>query len=258
MPIKGLLTFEKFGHLMPVTDPYVPGPPTWARGESFQITFEMDYDSVAHRLPEPLEFLSDPPTGMVLCSKAHFVSDSTPHMEANLIYHVQYQGKPYNYITNLFVSEAEALVAGREVYGYAKKLANMEYYIDKGQICMTVDRPKGFRILSAAVRTYRPMEPNPNNVRDVLLLKIIPSPIIGEPPQVCQLVGISINVGSPEPGAAETWECSGALSWGVTSTEDPWCETKITKILNASYSISRSGYGQLASGYIVHDYLGKP
>ena len=218
----------------------------------------MDYDSVAHRLPEPLEFLSDPPTGALLCSNAHFISDATPFMEANLIYHVSYKGKPYNYITNLFVSEGEALVAGREVYGYAKKLADMEYYKDKGQICMTVDRPRGFRIFSASVRTYRPMEPDPKDIRDVLLLKTIPSPILGDPPQVCQLVGISTNPGpveSAEPRTADMWECSGSITWGVNSTEDPWHETKITKILNASYTASRSGYGCLASGYIVHDYL---
>ena len=253
MAKKGLLRYEDFGRVMPVTDPYVPGQPTWARGEHFRISFEMEYDSVAHRLPEPLEFLNDPPTGTLLCSSAHFVSDASPFLEANLIYHVTYQGKPFNYITNLFVSEGEALVAGREIFGYAKKLADMEYYTDKGQICMTVERPRGFRIFSASVRTRRPKLPDPNDYRDVLLLKVIPSPVLGEPPQVCQLVGLATNVSdSNEP--PESWECSGSISWGVTSTEDPWSQTKIAKIIDAYYWHT-SNLGSLVSGYIVHDYL---
>jgi acetoacetate decarboxylase len=223
--------------------------------------FEMEYDSVAHRLPEPLEFLSDPPTGTILCSSASFVSDSSPFLEANLIYQVQYKGKPYNYITNLFVNSGEAMIAGREVYGYAKKLADMEYYTDKGQICMTVERPRGFRIFSASVRTKRPKQMDPANIRDVLLLKVIPSPIIGDPPQVCMLVGIdmSARANAAATGAVDTWECSGSISWGVTSSEDPWSQTKITKIIDAYYSMQgAAGFGPgggLASGYIVHDYL---
>jgi len=263
---KGLLKFEDFGITMPVTDPYVPGPPTWARSELFKINFEMDYASVAHRLPDKLEFLNDPPTGTILCSKAHFISDSSPFLEANLIYHVTYNGKPYNYITNLFVNSGEAMVAGREVYGYAKKLADMEYYTDKGQICMTVERPKGFRILSASVRTKRPAQPDPGDIRDVLLLKVIPSPIMGDPPQVCMLVSIDMTSRVKEAKEAapprDTWECSGSISWGVQSTEDPWYETKITKILSASYTAAPASFangpgGGLASGYIVYDYLKK-
>ena len=268
MPVKGLLTFEEFGRLMPVTDPVVPGPPTWARGESFSISFETEYESVAHRLPEPLEFLNDPPTGAILCSSAQFVSDSSPFCEANLIYHVSYNGKPYNYISNLFVNSGEALIAGREVYGYAKKLADMEYYSDRGQICMTVERPRGFRIFAASVRPRRPKLPemSAEGPRDVLLLKVIPSPVIGEPPQVCQLVGLKMGAAqgadaqqaaSPNPPPApDSWECTGSISWGVTSTEDPWSQTKIVRIIEASYNrTGASGYGSLASGYIVHDYL---
>ena len=256
MSKKGTLKFEDFGTTMPVTDPYVPGPPSFSRGESFRITFEMDYESVKHRLPEELEFLNDPPTGTLLCANAIFVSDATPFLEANLIYHVTYKGKPFNYITNVFLNEGEPLVAGREVYGYPKKLADMEFYWDKGQICMTVDRPRGFRIFSASVRTIAPKQPDPKDYRDVLLLKVIPSPIIGDPPQVCQLIGLPTNVG-PEglPKATpESFECSGTIAWGAVTAEDPWGETKITKILNAFYT-KATGFGSLASGYIVHDYL---
>ncbi len=256
MAAKGLLKFEEFGRTMPVTDPVVPGPPTWAQTELFRIDFETEYDCVARRIPEPLEFLNDPPTGTILCSNAHFVSDTTPHMEANLIFHVSYHGKPYNYFANLFVSQVEALIAGREVYGYPKKMAHMEYYNDSGQFCMTVERPKGFRILSASVRTQRPIQGKQEDPRDILLLKVIPSPVIGEPPQVCQLVGIGrppLTEGAVPP---QSWECSGSISWGVDSAEDPWSGVKIKKILSASYTAAPSGIpGPLASGYIVHDYL---
>ena len=252
MAKKGLLKFEEFGVTIPVTDPYVPGPPTYALGDTFRISFEMDYDSVAHRLPEPLEFLNDPPTGMLVCNNDHFISDSSPYYEASLVYHVKYQGKPYNYYANLLISEIDALVAGREIYGYPKKFAHIDYYIDQGQFCMTADRPKGTRIFSASVRTLRPKQLNPAENYDVLVLKVIPSPIIGDKPQVCQLVGLTIKSMTDE--LPDSWECSGSITWGSQSKEDPWHETKITKILSA-YFMRRKSYVELGSGYIVHDYL---
>ena len=254
---KGLLKFEEFGFSMPVTDPYVPGPTTWSRsGERFMISFEMDYDSVAHRLPEPLEFDGDVPHGALLCIRNPFITDSTPFLEAHLIYGVKYNGQLFNYVSNLFVSEVEALVAGREVYGYAKKMAHIDFYTDNGQICMTADRPKGFRIFSAAVRTRRPSQPNPDNRRDVLLLKVIPSPVKGAGPQVCQLVGLKTTnqpiVGSD--GLMDYWECDGSISWGAVTKEDPWGETKITKITDAFYTHANT---ELPHGYIVYDYLNR-
>jgi len=143
-------------------------------------------------------------------------------------------------------------VAGREVYGYPKKLAHLEYYIDQGQFCMTAERPKGFRIFSASVRTLRPKQIPPEENRDVLLLKVIPSPVIGEGPQICQLVGLEVKNATDTPH--DTWACSGSISWGVSSSEDPWYETKITKILDSYYTV-RKTYVTLGSGYIVHDYL---
>ena len=255
MSKKGLLKFEEFGYSMPVTDPYVPGPPSWSRGcERFSISFEMDYDSVAHRLPEPLEFDGDEPSGTLVCIRNPFITDSTPFLEAQLIYRVTYLGKPYNYITNIFVSEEEAMVAGREVYGYAKKIAYMNYFTDKGQICMTVDRPKDFRIFSASVRTRRPKLPNPNDHRDALLLKIIPSPVEGAGPQICQLIGVGTTyehiIGSDN--LPDSWECDGSISWGNVTNQDPWGETKITKITKAFFGRVNT---VLPFGYIVHDYL---
>ena len=255
MSRKGQLKFDQFGFSMPITDPYVPGPPTWARGgEQFMISFEMDYDSIAHRVPELLELDGDVPHGALLCTYTPFITDSTPFIETQLIYCVTYNGKPYNYVTNLFVSQEEALVAGREIYGYAKKMAYMDYFTNKGQICVTVDRPKGFRILSASVRTRRPLAAETLEYRDTLLLKLIPSPVKDAGPQVCQLIGVEAK-GDPiicSDNLPDFWECDGSLSWGIQSKEDPWSETRITKITSAFYGRSNI---VLPHGYIVHDYL---
>jgi len=96
-------------------------------------------------------------------------------------------------------------------------------------------------------------------MRDVLLLKKIPSYIVGDPPQICQLVAIGMSARAEALPARDSWVCSGSISWGVTSTEDPWGQTKITKIIEAYYSsAAAAGFGEgggLASGYLVHDYL---
>jgi acetoacetate decarboxylase len=254
---KGLLQFGQFGESMPVTDPYIPVPPVYPRQvEQFVINFEADYDSVAHKIPEPLEFDGDVPTGAIVCNKIGFVTDATAFLEAQLAFNVTYNGKPFFYVANLFVSSAEALVAGREVYGYAKKLAHCDYYTDLDQYVMTVDRPRGIRIFSASVRIHKPATPpGQADYKDTLCLKLIPSPVEGAGPQVCQLVAVPIKgdiVKGPD-GLTEFWECSGSISWGSTSQEDPWHDTKITSITGASFSHCNS---ILQHGYIVHDYLG--
>jgi acetoacetate decarboxylase len=253
---RGLLEFGRFGASMPVTDPYIPVPPVYPRQvEQFVINFEADYDSVARKIPEPLEFADDVPTGAIVCNKIGFVTDATSFLEAQLAFNVTYNKKPFFYISNLFVSSAEALVAGREVYGYAKKPAHCDYYTDMDQYVMTVDRPRGIRIFSASVRIHKPaLPPGQENYKDTLCLKIIPSPVAGEGPQVCQLVAVPIKadiITGPD-GLAEFWECSGSISWGSASRFDPWHETKITKITEATFCRSNS---ILQYGYIVHDYL---
>ncbi|GHT78057.1 hypothetical protein FACS1894130_04000 [Spirochaetia bacterium] len=252
----GLLKFEDFGVSMPVTDPFVPVPPVYPRSvEQFIVHFEADYDSVAHKLPYPLEFEGDKPSGMVVCNSIGFVTDSVPFLEAQLAFNVTFKGKPFLYLANLLVNSGEAMASGREVYGYAKKMAHMDYYTDMGQYCMTADRPRGVRIFSASVRIKRPMAPpDPAKGRDTLCLKLIPGYAKDSGPQVCQLVGIPITgaVVTGSDGMPDFWECTGSISWGSMSQDDPWHETRITKITGAAFGRSNS---VLQYGYLVHDYL---
>jgi acetoacetate decarboxylase len=252
---KGLLKFGQFGMSMPVTDPYVPVPPVWSRHvEQFAINFETDYETAARKIPEPLEFDGDTPTAAVVCNYIDFVTYASSFLEAQLAFNVTYKGKPYLYLSNLFVSSEDALVAGREVYGYPKKMAHMEYYSDKGFYCMTAERPKGVRIFSATARIHNPKVPVSGNPKDTICLKLIPSPVKGEQPQVCQLVGIPITgeILKDSDGLPEFWECDGSVTWSSNSREDPWQDIKINKITSVTFVRLNS---ILQPGYIVYDYL---
>ena len=251
----GTLKFEDFGFSMPVTDQSFPSPPSIFRDcEQFGIFFEMDYDSVKHRLPEPLEFYGETPSGMLLCSNFGFVSDSSPFLEFELIYHVSYEGKPFDYVINCFVSGESGMTVGREVYGYPKKMAHMEIHHKNELVTMTADRPPGMRLLTAMVKPLQPMEPDVSGHHDSLCLKVIPGPVTGGPPQVCQLVGVEFypttNIGSD--GVAEYYNAEGHIEWGSASPFDPWHETSITKITSAYYTRLNA---IIPNGYVVHDYL---
>lgn len=251
---KGLLKMSDFGYTMPVTDPVCDSPPYFFRNvDLFAITFETDYESAAVMVPDLVEFAHDVPRASVMLSNIR-MSSFGPYGEAILGFHVTFQGKPYTYLSNLFVTQEDPLSSCREIYGYAKKIAKIEFNHERNQFTCLVDRPVGNRILTATVSPQKQLRFEDWQNTDLLSLKHIPSVEEGKPPEVCQLVSCSFAltpfVGSD--GKAELFSCKGSVTWGSQSQDDAWHRASVKNIVGAV--LGRFNI-HLPYGFIVHDYL---
>ena len=127
MDKKGQLTPDKFGSSMPVTAPAVQSPPFWYRDmEMIIMSYETNADAAAGILPEGPE-LADDASASIVISNYHF-STFGPYCEAILGISCTWEGKPMTFLPNLFVTQEAPLIAGREIWGYGKKLAHIELY----------------------------------------------------------------------------------------------------------------------------------
>lgn len=253
--MKGKLQYKDFGKIIPVTDPASAEPPIYYRNaEVLAVTYETDYESAAALLPEELSFAGAVPTATLLLSNYGF-STLGAYREAILVLNAVFEGKEYCYMSNLFVTNEPPMLAGREIWGFAKKLADIGFTKEHDQICASLERPSGSRILTVTVSPRTNVKAEEWVNRDALSLKKIPS-ATGQGDDVCQLVGCGYTldpvVGSD--GITELWSCSASVVFGGETRLDPWFQVPVRKITEAYYGHFNN---YLPYGYIVYDYLKK-
>lgn len=171
-----------------------------------------------------------------------------------MMYNVTFEGKDYYYLPYLFVTSEVPMLAGREIWGYNKKLAEMKFIHVRNQISCTVDRPEGTRIATATVSPQVNLPKEAWSNKDIISLKLIPSAEEGKEPDVCQLIGCTFTL-SPvvgTDGIAELWDGIGSITWGSESNDDPWHKNEVTKVLGGTYGRFNI---HLPYGYVLHDYL---
>jgi len=103
--------------------------------------------------------------------------------------------------------QRDPLVAGREIWGFAKKLATMTRSSGGAgeafgeQMLFTVERPRGQRIMTMSIACERVASPAELEDLPVLSTRIIPNAEAGRPPSVAELVRLDVT---PRFGAAPT------------------------------------------------------
>lgn len=251
--MKGKLKYEDFGMIIPVTDAAASKPPIYYRNaEVISITYKTNYETAAKMLPEELEFAGDYPTATILISNYPF-STLGPYKEAILVLNVKYKGKEYGYMPNLFVTNEPPMLAGREIWGYAKKLAEIEFIKEHDQICAIIERPKGNRILTAEISPRENVKAEQWKNVDAISLKKIPS-ATGEYDDVCQLIGCeyTLNPIVATDGITELWKGESSIKFENNNLLDPWYNVPVLEIEEAYYGHFNN---YLPYGYILYDYL---
>lgn len=108
---------------MPLTNPAYPrGPYRFINREYFVITYETDLNALKRVVPEPLE-VTDP------IVKFEFIRmpDSTGfgnYTESGQVIPVSYKGTKGAYVHSMYLDDEAPIAAGREIWGFPKKLAN--------------------------------------------------------------------------------------------------------------------------------------
>ncbi len=115
-------------------------PPFYYRNtRSIAVAFETDLEAALEALPAPLA-LTEPATAILSFYEYPWTTFG-PYNEAILSLLVEHKGRPMNYIMHIAVTTEPPMLAGREIWGFPKKLAQIEFKNDRDMIYGTLERP---------------------------------------------------------------------------------------------------------------------
>jgi acetoacetate decarboxylase len=227
--MKGRLTLDRLGYSMPSDAPAFQAPPYHYRNaQAISIKFETDPEAALDVLPAPLELIEPAPANLSF----YWYPFTTfgPYHEAILRLYARHEGVPLTYIAQIFVDTEPPMLAGREVWGYPKKLARIGFERDKDMVVGWLERPRGVRLATAIMRPEQPAGPLSSN-GPTTGLRIIPSATLGEKrPALAELVAADT-----QHTIREAWEGLGSISFPDRSVLDPVDRFPIKRILKAVY-----------------------
>ena len=225
------------------------------------IGYEADSNAVMELLPPHLEPADDP----VICTSwARWVPFSAfgPYHEAFVMVDVMLDGTRYMYQPAILVDNDIPLGAGREIWGYAKKIAVIEHnwggdvmpYME--QLLLTVERPRGQRLMTASMVCDRKASPDELAESPVLSYRHIPSAETAERPSVSELVRLDVTgaLRKSADGSPELYAGRAALTLASTAA-DSWHQLAPLRILGGFFAVVDF---DLNFGRVVHDYLKDP
>jgi acetoacetate decarboxylase len=223
MSVRGTLKKGQFGFSMPPYAPLFPAPPYFYKNATLIIFKYITDGSAARMVPDMVE-LADPPTaGLVFASYPS--SNLGPYDEVVLYLDVIFKGRPLQFAAFLYVTTDAAMAAGREMGGYPKKIARIEFLPGPAQTAV-MERPAGLRICTGTMRPERRQFPDPNPqkaasaapplVLNYLTLRLIPSPQLNQPPSLVELLETQWSV-----ACSEVWTGPGSCQLTGASELDP-------------------------------------
>jgi len=238
---QGRLTLKNALYSMPADAPAYQSPPFYYRGtRSIAVAFETDADAAAEALPAPLT-VADPATA-VLSFYEYPWTTFGPYNEVILSLLVEHKGRPMTYIMHIAVTTEPPMLAGREIWGFPKKLAQIEFKSERDMIYGTLERPAGVRLASAIVRPERPSPNGHSGGTPPVSLRLIPSAEQNGKPVCADIIETETQV-----KVHESWIGSGSIAFAEASTLDPWNRLPVKRIVQATYSLSEMtlGFGKV-------------
>ncbi len=238
---------SKNAFAMPLTSPSYPaGPYRFINREYFIIQYETDIDRLREVVPEPLEVI-DP------IVKYEFIKmpDSTgfgDYTETGQVIPVRFQGQKGAYVHSMYLDNLAPIVAGREIWGFPKKLAKPSLTVVKDTLVgelyydniRVAEATMGYKYATVDHDTVLHLMEEPN-----FLLKIVPH--VDGTPRVCELVryylqDIQIKGVWKGPAALELFQHALA----------PVAYLPVKKVISGVHILSDL---TLPYGEVVHDYL---
>jgi acetoacetate decarboxylase len=226
MSIRGQLTKDNLGFSMPADAPLYPRPPYDYKDASLMIfDYVTDGPSAARLLPAEAE-LADPATaGLVFASYPS--STLGAYREVVVFVDVLYQGRNVKYAAYLYVTTDVAMAAGREMGGFPKKIATIDFQGDKDHPYQAaLERPAGLQLASGNLTLARQLEDNVSMTLNYLTLRLIPSPTKDAPPSLAELIETDWVVSN-----GVVWEGSGSCQITGASTTDPLQVVPVVELL---------------------------
>jgi acetoacetate decarboxylase len=217
------------GYSMPVDAPAYQAPPYHYRNaQALSIKFETDPEVALDALPAPLELVE--PAAANLSFYWYPFTTFGPYHEAILRLYARHEGERLTYIHQIFVDTEPPMLAGRELWGFPKKMATIGFRRERDMICGTLERPSGVRLATAIMRPEQPAGDLPSSGLTTGL-RVIPSAEPGvSRPALAELVAADT-----EHTVREAWAGPGSISFPDHSALDPVDRFPARRILKAVY-----------------------
>lgn len=232
---------------MPLTQPaYPPGPYRFYDREYLVITYRTDREKLRDLVPAPLELVSD-------LVKFEFIRmpDSTgfgDYTEAGQVIPVQFGERIGNYTLNMFLNDHPPIAAGRELWGFPKKLAGPTLRAETDTLVGTLDY--GPVRVATGTMGYKHRRSDAEATLKELgapnyLLKIIPH--VDGSPRICELVEYQLE----DIQLKGVWNGPGALSLHAHALA-PVAELPVLEVVSTVHLVADLTLGL---GKVVYDYL---
>ncbi len=234
---------EKWGYSIPIIAPLYPSPPIYWPGAEVQlILYETNVENVKQVIPWPLE-----PNGNKIIAWISYFPLSTQgrFYEAALYVRVKYRKYKGVYEPFLYVTNEVPLTAGREIWGYQKKLANINLTLERELVRGIVERA-GVKVMEAISTLERPAKIEELPFGPIFSLKYIPAAEQGEKP-LRQLI---LTEGNFVPRKEQFFGGRGSINF-ERSEIDPTYKLAPTKVIAGYFGIFDA---ELPLGKVVYRY----
>lgn len=232
---------------MPLTQPaYPPGPYRFYDREYLVMTYRTDAERLRAVVPEPLEPLSD-------LVKFEFIRmpNSTgfgDYTEAGQVIPVRFGDRVGSYTLNMFLNDHPPIAAGRELWGFPKKLAGPSLRVETDTLVGTLDY--GPVRVATGTMGYKHRQGDRDATLDELnspnfLLKIIPH--VDGSPRICEIVEYHLE----DIRLKGVWSGPGALALQPHALA-PVADLPVLEVVSTAHLVADLTLGL---GQVVHDYI---
>ncbi|MEX8495989.1 acetoacetate decarboxylase [Sphaerotilus sp.] len=234
---------------MPIANPAYPrGPYRFVDREYLIITYRTDPEALRRMIPAPLQ-LAEPVV------KFEFINmpDSTGfghYCESGQVIPVTLDGVRGGFVLSMYLDDHPPIAAGRELWGFPKKLGKPELRVHADTLMGTLDY-SDFRVATGTMG-FKHQALDADKVRASMaepnfLLKIIPH--VDGTPRICELV----RYGLVDIQVKGAWSGPGALDLRDHALA-PVADLPVLEVLSTVHILADL---TLPLGTVVHDYLAR-
>jgi len=212
------------------------------------ISYESDPEAIRQAVPEPLQ-----PDGsnMVLFewTKMPDASGLGSYDESGIVIPCTFNGKECNFVAQMYLDNSPAMLAGREIWGFPKKMAKPQMYVAETETLTGTLYYNGI-LVALGTMPFKYMEAEKSMMEKALSktqvnLKLIPD--VDGKPKIAQLAAYNLT----DVSVKGAWSGQARLHL-IPHINAPVADLPVKKIIGAKHILSDL---TLPYAKVIHDYL---
>jgi acetoacetate decarboxylase len=235
---------------MPAASPSYPLPPfRFVDREYMIVIYESDPDAIRAAVPEPL--VPDP-SNQVFYEWIRMPDSSGfgDYTESGIAIPCTFEGKPCNFVSQMYLDDDPPIAAGREIWGFPKKDAEPKLELVRDTLTGTLDYAGQRVAMGTMTYKHENLSRHPAKTKAALgklqcLLKLIPD--VDGKPKIAQLVGLYLT----EITVKGSWSGPARIHL-IPHANAPVADLPVRKVLGGRHFVADL---TLPGGHVLLDYM---